>query len=183
MSRIILFCFLSWICLNATAEIKKQYNDNARFQEVPWSETAVPLPPFPQQEEENWQSFYISEHYKNTASLHLQSLNVYDDYSIRYVLDIKTPTGVHNISAEGLRCNSRLHRTFAYGDTHSRKWITNTRSDWQSLDAGDEVRLQLRFIFCDDGTPRNHDDAVTRLIKLGTKTYHPQTQGNSSSSW
>ncbi len=181
MKKMLFAGLVLWCSTFVLAKSDPKYNENPRFKEVPWSEEKQPLPPFPEMGEDLWQEFYVNEQHKNTALLHLQSISVVpNDFTIRYVLNIKTPSGVNNISAEGLRCTDRLNKVMAYADTVNQRWIENKRGEWASIDSSDAVRLQIRYIFCDKGTPKDHNDAVDRVFKEGGKFYRGRTESRST---
>ena len=175
MKNMSLFCFLTLSVTLSFADMKPKYNDIAFPEEEVWSEVKLPLPPFPDLDNQKWQEFYVAERYPNQAYLYPASLSIGKDGTIRYVLNIKTSNGVDNISAEGIRCTDRQNKIFAYGDTIGREWIANRRADWSAIDISDQVHLQIRYIFCQDGLPRTHEDAVIRLIEVGSKDYKPKT--------
>ena len=173
MKKYILLGFLTLSTAYSFADMKAKYNDVAFPEEEVWSEAKLPLPPFPDLDSQKWQEFYVTERYQNQAYLYPASLSIGKDGTIRYVLNIKTRNGVDNLSAEGIRCTDRQNKIFAYGDTIGREWIANRRADWASIDTSDQVRLQIRYIFCQEGLPRDHEGAVKRLIEVGGKDYKP----------
>lgn len=165
MKKYILLLILGSLASLSFSAPKAKYNENPHFKDVPWSEDVLPLPPYPDMNEEEWQSFFVGINYKNITSLHVKSLNINtEDLTLRYVLNIKTPTGVDNISAEAFRCANRQNKIFAFADTKNKKWIKNQMSDWTSVNQNDSVRNEIYYMFCRDGVPKTRDEVINRFM-------------------
>lgn len=144
------------------ADNKRKYTTYAT-EDKEWAESEQALPPFPDLESDDWQSFYVSETYNNTPMILLDSIVIAPDNSARYILNVRGAKGSNNVSVEGIRCTNRLNKTFAFGDTSSNRWIMVQNSDWKSIRPQDSMRQRLREIFCFNTMPRNQEEAITRI--------------------
>ena len=78
-----------------------------------WEEVAVQLPASPK--ESSLQPFYVSATTDNRFWVDLDSVSVGSDGVVRYTLVVRTGTGAKNVSYEGMRCETRERRLYAFG--------------------------------------------------------------------
>ncbi len=97
MKKLSLFCVLVLSTALSFADMKAKYNNVAFPEEEIWSEAKLPLPPFPDLDNQKWQEFYVAERYANQAYLYPASLSIGKDGTVRYVLNIKTSNGVIHV--------------------------------------------------------------------------------------
>ena len=94
-----------------------------------------------------------------------QSLNIGDDGVVRYTLAIISTSGAQNTSFEGILCNKREYRRYAYGSGD--RWHKLAGSGWQRITRGgnDGYRYALyRHYLCDiNGTNSSVDGILQRI--------------------
>ncbi len=67
---------------------------------------------------------------KNRFYVDGDSLSLGADRVIRYALVIKSPSGVANVSYEGMRCKTGEYKVYAFG-TRDGQWVTSQAPKWQ----------------------------------------------------
>lgn len=101
------------------------------FEEGPaWAESSVSLPLPPQ--ESSLQGFLVSALATNRFFVDTNSVSVGDDGVVRFTLVIQAPSGVRNVSYEGMRCSTGERRAYAYGAADG-TWSPARQSDWQRI--------------------------------------------------
>ena len=117
-------------------------NDNGYIDDSsPWQEDELLLPAYP--EEQNLLVLDIAEPKRRfTYMIDSLSLRVGNDGVIRYTLVIESNRGVRNISFEGIRCEEKEYKIYAYG---SRKGELKTvrKSKWQRIKLRPQYRKEL----------------------------------------
>lgn len=145
-----------------------------------FNESQIDLPEFPDVEQGQWLELYISPTYKGQARILLDSIQVAEDGSVRYVFNNRSSSGYDNVTAEGLLCVGGLLnsdgaklKTFAYGDTSTKRWIMPRRSDWQVIggkrNAVDPVRSTLYEAFCVEHKLKTADNFRKTLMQKYSK--------------
>lgn len=95
-----------------------------------WKEVAVNLPPIPQPA--NLLPFDVSAATSQRFALDEKSLTVGADGVVRYTLVGVSPSGVRNISYEGIRCESHEQKIYALGHDDG-TWSQARNSEWQPI--------------------------------------------------
>lgn len=147
----------SWASNNQIRE-----NSNYAFDDTPWSEQDYTIPSYPAKP--NWQEYFLSTRRSNRLFIDLGTYSVGKDGVARYVLRVQSPSGAENVSFEGIRCQGRQLRKYAFGDTVNHRWIESLKSTWRTIDFDDREHRELRDALCQDGTPvQTSDEAAKRL--------------------
>ena len=89
------------------------YNFDDEFDKKPWQEVETQLPPAPR--EETLIPFYVSPTAQGVFSVDGATISVGSDGVVRYVLVVVAHGGARNVSYEGLRCDTRERRLYAFG--------------------------------------------------------------------
>ena len=103
---------------------------------------------------------------KNRFYIDRNSVSLGADWVVRYTSVIKSPSGIANVSYEGLRCKTSEYKVYAYG-TRSGTWTTAREPTWQEigrLAANFRYSLWVDYL-CDSEAVggRNAKDLVARL--------------------
>jgi len=162
LKRLITATALSLLALHSYASGPDYMRKNSTYvfeDDKPWQENDTVLPAFPTQGD--WIGFYVNNTSTNQTAIDAKTLTIDTDRVIRYVLQVKSPAGAENLSVEGLRCDGRQLKVYAFGDTVNHRWIKSLKADWRPL--SDPLRDRLRTIFCDNGTPTDTAAAVALL--------------------
>jgi hypothetical protein len=96
----------------------------------PWDELQTQLPPYPKPE--NLLKFNIGSNTANSYFVDAASVSVSEDGVVRYTLVIKTGGGATNVSFEGIRCDGRAVRVYAFGHPNS-QWSRARDSNWRDI--------------------------------------------------
>ena len=95
-----------------------------------WDEMQAQLPPYPKPE--NLLRFDIGSNTANRYFVDASSVSVGEDGVVRYTLVIRSGGGANNVSFEGIRCNSREVRVYAFGHPGS-QWTRARNAGWRAI--------------------------------------------------
>lgn len=132
-----------------------------------WQEVDAPLPPPPQ--EASLQRFYVSAMADNVFQIDLASLSVGSDGVIRYVLVVQTPGGGRNVSFEGMRCETRERRLYAFGRPDG-TWAMARSKQWAVVENKVVNRHHAALMteyFCPDGIAVRTADEAVAVLRAG----------------
>lgn len=121
------------------------------YDKKPWQEIEAQLPPAPR--EETLLPFYVSATASNVFRIDGSSLSVAPDGVVRYVLVVQSASGVRNVSFEGIRCETREWRLYAFGRPDG-SWSKSRSNQWRPIEnrAVNQYHATLhREYFCPDG--------------------------------
>ncbi len=138
-----------------------------------WEEMQTKLPPYPKPETllkldvgGSANNFFVDG----------ASLTVGDDGVVRYALMVKTTGGATNVSFEGIRCDTRELRVYAFGRPNG-EWSRARNTGWRYIEFRDVNNYHLTLFrehFC---PTRNTIATVPQIIRtlkqrgpLGTST-------------
>jgi hypothetical protein len=135
------------------------------FEEKPWQEVEVQLPPYP--EETGFYSFYVSPTAENRFFVDIQTLSVGQDEVVRYILMVVSPSGAKNVSFEGMRCREKAYRIYALGRSDG-TWSKTRHERWLPVPAAVSNRhhaaLYAEF-FCPGGSINYRVEEILKAIK------------------
>lgn len=156
--------------------------DKSRYvepEQKPQQELEVALPAFPDKTS-SWLRFETTAVTKNRFFIDRDSLSIGEDGVIRYALIIQSPSGVKNVSFEGMRCNSAEIKQYAWGGPDG-QWSPARNPQWQVIRAdrmnGQHVTLMEQYFCTTDAVIRKASDIVRLLEKGGVS----RTPGDSTS--
>jgi len=139
-----------------------------------WREEDVPLPPYPRQQD--LIEFRPSELVSFRFFIDGATLKVGEDGVVRYTLVARSPSGVDNVSFEGMRCESGMYRVYATARS-DRTWVTRTASGWREIQPNPMQRWHQalrREYFCpQNAIIRDAAEGVDALRRGG----HPNKGG------
>ncbi|WP_158253640.1 CNP1-like family protein [Chromobacterium alticapitis] len=157
------------LCLSLTAhaENKQIKNDNYAFDnDKPWEEQAYALPDYPQAAD--WLEVKPDWLQQNRFYVDAKTLSVGGDGVVRFVSRVRSPSGVENLSVEGIQCKDNRYKAYAFGDDINHRWIASMAPQWQDIAGSDKLRRELRALLCPYGSaPRDAAQAVESLRKGG----------------
>ena len=97
------------------------------------------------------------------------SLSVGADNVVRYTLIARSPSGVANVTYEGIRCETGTYRIYAYGQDG--RWAANNASEWRLIEPKAISRwhneLKVRYFCPTRGTILNAAEGVDALRRGG----------------
>ena len=131
----------------------------------PWQEQAVSLPAYPA--DADLLPFPVDlPDLSQTFALDAKSLSVGADRVVRYTVAITSTSGARNVIHEGIRCETREFRTYAYGEA-SHQFRPTQGDKWHSISAqgwGGFRAVLLRDYLCDNHLSPYHLNEITRRL-------------------
>ena len=133
-------------------------------EEKPFKEDALSLPAYP--DDAALIEVRPRGHSQNRFYVDRNSVSLGADWVVRYTAVIKSPSGIANVSYEGLRCKTSEYKVYAYG-TRSGTWTNAREPTWQDvgrIEANFRYSLWVDYL-CDSEAVggRNAKDLVARL--------------------
>lgn len=130
----------------------------------PWVELEVKLPLFPKPE--NLLQFDPSAASSNHFYIDPGSISIGSDGAVRYTLVVRSSSGAENVSYEGIRCETREQKYYAFGGRDG-TWSKARLSEWRRIEYK-EINRQHAVLyadyFCPDRKPvKSSRDAVNRF--------------------
>lgn len=132
--------------------------------EEEWKEGEFSFPAYPAAS--SLLRFEISGPSYNLHYVDPDSITIGTDGVVRYSVVVKTPSGVENISFEGIRCEEGQWKAYAFG-RHG-KWQAARDAQWRTVpyQSLEGYRHALfRTYFCPDGLPRRSPEEIIASIK------------------
>ncbi|MGB5539854.1 MAG: CNP1-like family protein [Gammaproteobacteria bacterium] len=131
----------------------------------PWKELAGELPAYPEQ------SRLLDLDIDTGANpfryyLDPASLTAGDDRVVRFTSVIVSPSGVWNVTYEGLRCGDRSYRRIAYGSNG--QWHALPETPWQRISGSGTQRYRkvlYEKYMCPPAEPYRNADQILRRLR------------------
>ena len=134
-----------------------------------WHELDANLPPYP--EKKNLLNLKIgTDDTQFAVNLDKPSLVRGDDGVVRYTVVLIPPSGVWNVSNEGLRCGEKVYRRYAYGIDG--RWQPMENSPWREVRGSGANRYRgilYHDYFCN---PMKPDQTVQEMIDSFSENWH-----------
>lgn len=140
-----------------------------------WEEVEVLLPAPPKQQD--LLSFYVSAATDNRFFVDPASISVGGDGVVRYTLVVLTSGGVRNVSFEGMRCETKERRLYAFGRADG-TWSKARSNQWERVREAVNNRHHAALFqeyLCPNGVIVQDVEEVKRLLRRGG--YSPGTGG------
>lgn len=137
-----------------------------------WVENEVQLPSPPRQED--LIGFYVSATTDNHFFVDPTSLSVGNDGVVRYVLVVVSGAGARNVSFEGMRCDTRERRLYAFGRSDG-TWSKSRSSHWERVREASNNRHHAALFqeyFCPGGISVKDAAEARNALRRGG---HPST--------
>ncbi|MBX9349372.1 CNP1-like family protein [Chromobacterium vaccinii] len=152
------------LCLSLPALAgSDRINKNIEFQEEqPWAEQDYALPDYPQTPD--WIEVKPDWLQQNRFFVDAKTLSVGGDGVVRFVSRVLTPSGVENLSAEGILCKNNQYKAYGFGDSINHRWIASMRPQWLAINGTDKLRRELRELMCPSHSPPR--DAAQAIASL-----------------
>lgn len=129
---------MRWLLLPALAALTVQAAGQANVQKSDWEleqerrdwkESEARLPAYPKTD--GLIEFFVSGAASFRFFIDPASLSLESDGVVRYTLVARSPSGVTNISYEGIRCANGSYRVFAHGNDG--RWAVR-QSEWRQIE-------------------------------------------------
>jgi hypothetical protein len=162
-----LVCVFGVVMATASHADEVRYTTDEYGNPTIWQEDNVPLPPFPEGQNLVRVSAPIGGG-RNQYFVDRASIAPGKDRVVRYTVVVRSPSGVQNVMHEGLACDVREVKTYAYGNSQ-REFKALSRPSWGPLThrgvKGYQGVLADRFL-CDES--RSYSDRDWILDRLDT---------------
>ena len=110
----------------------KDWDYNLDQEKKSWAELQAQIPAYPKAE--NLFQFYAGAATTHNFFVDSASVSVGDDGVVRYTLMIKTGGGATNVSFEGIRCEARELKVYAFGRPNG-EWSRARDPQWKRIEA------------------------------------------------
>ena len=131
--RVLRLALLSGLLMTLPAAAQwKDWDYELDQEKKPWDELQTKLPPYPKPE--NLLKFDMGSNTSHSYFVDAASISVGDDGVVRYTLMIKAAGGATNVSFEGIRCDTRQVRVYAFGHP-SNQWSRARNAGWRDIEA------------------------------------------------
>lgn len=146
-------------------------------EEKEFKEDAVKLPPAPA--DTGLIEFRPRGSSKNRFYIDGTTLSLGADRVVRYTLLVKSPSGVANVSYEGMRCKTSEYKVYAYGAKDG-KWINASEPKWQTTGVtASNFRYSLWVDYLCNSEAVNGSDVQDLIANLkGKDPYRSNTTKN-----
>ena len=133
-----------------------------------WGEVEVKLPPH--SKPGNLIRFEVSSASSNRFYIDPDSVSVGGDGVVRYTLVIRSAAGAENISYEGIRCETREQKYYAFGRRDG-NWSSAQSPEWRYIEYKEINRqhgvLYLDYFCPDKRRPVGPPPVIIRRLKYG----------------
>lgn len=163
---LILLCFLPIVAYAAAYGAEDEFDG-----EKSWVELQTQLPAYPKPE--NLLTFDVGPTSKHHYSVDALSITVGQDNVVRYSLVVKSSAGAMNVSYEGIRCDTRERKLYAFGRSDN-TWSKARVSKWESLENVSQhypQRELARYFFCPEQSIVKDPEEAIKALKMGI---HPR---------
>lgn len=154
-------CLLALFGGQALAGFEEDYESKK------WQELEFQLPAKP--ERANYLGFYVSATTDNRFFVDAKSVSIGADGVVRYTLIIETAGGANNVSFEGMRCETRERRTYAFGRSDG-VWSKSRSNQWEKIrEAANNRQYAALFLeyFCPGGVIVAKAEDALGLLRRG----------------
>lgn len=137
-----------------------------------WQERVADFPAAPLAE--NLLPFYVSAATSNDFFVDGASISVGSDGVVRYVLVVQAAGGARNVSFEGIRCETKEYRDYAFGRPDG-SWSKSRNENWRQIrDVPANRHHFALFIdyFCPGGVIALSVDHVRDVLRRGPYRDH-----------
>lgn len=134
-------------------------------EEKPWREIEAQLPAYPRPE--TLIPFQVSSAISNRYFVDAASVSVGSDGVVRYSLVVKSEAGAETVSFEGMRCDTRERKLYAFGRRDG-SWARNRNARWLPIDSHARQARHHMVLFGDffcpaDNIVRTAEEAIGAL--------------------
>lgn len=132
-----------------------------------WEEVEFQMPEPPRQQD--LLPFYVSASTDNQFLIDPLSVSVGADGVVRYTLIVVVPSGTRNVSFEGMRCETKERRVYAFGRADG-AWSKARSSRWERVKEAVNNRHHAALFqdyFCPDGVIVRSAEEARGFLRRG----------------
>ncbi len=163
LSFVVLLLLSQLLSLPAQAGFLGIFDDEFDAEKKPWEELQAKLPAYPNIAQAL--PLEVASARPTQFFVDPKSIAVSEDGVVRYSLIAKSSSGVLNVSYEGIRCETREKKLYAFGRQGS-AWSRNRFAKWEGVLPSRNPQQNVLFtdFFCPRGDiVRNTSEAVSAL--------------------
>src|SRR5258706_11799035 len=142
--------------------------DSEETEKKRWRKSEAKLPPYPKSA--NIIAFDVSAASSNRFYIDPDSISVGSDGVVRYTVVVRSPSGAENISYEGIRCETREQKYYAFGRRDG-TWANARSGEWRYIEPKDINRqhavLYLDYFCPDKKRPAAPPQVIINRFKYG----------------
>ncbi|BBL34685.1 hypothetical protein Nstercoris_00927 [Nitrosomonas stercoris] len=164
--RNLILCLTSILCLSACISQSK-FIDTLDYKKD-WETIQANLPAYPQPAD------LLEFDAGPTAQLRYfidqQSISIDEQRVIRYTIVAQSAQGADNVAYEGIRCETRERKRYAFGNNETHTWVRAKNSQWQLLEMVTQSLAQrelAKFYFCPRGLVVGSPKEAIHALKAG----------------
>jgi hypothetical protein len=160
----LLCCCASTFAAAATAP--REYDEDDLPAKA-WVEREASLPPYPQPA--GLVEFSVSGATRNRFFIDVDTLSSGADGVVRYTLVVRSPGGAENVSFEGIRCETREVKYYAFGQRNG-TWSRTRDAQWRYIEyqgANSQHAVLFREILCPEGARPPAAPQIVRRLRYG----------------
>ncbi|NDC09759.1 MAG: hypothetical protein EBZ75_10525 [Oxalobacteraceae bacterium] len=159
-SRLVLVLGCCWSVMASAGLLSDEDNKTLLKEE---SALALPAPP----KSDDLMRYAVGAGASMTFTIDAKSVSVGDDQIVRYSSVITSPSGVMNVSYEGIRCKTAERKLFATGGPDG-SWNTLPDAEWRRISSAGANSYQatlFKEFFCDGGAVAGKAAAIVDRIR------------------
>jgi hypothetical protein len=137
-----------------------------------WAELKTVLPPYPKPA--SLAEFPVSGATTNRFLLDADTLSIGSDGVVRYVLVVRSPSGAENVSYEGIRCETRETKYYAFGQRNG-SWSPVKDAQWRYIEYREANRqhgVLFKDIVCAEAALPFTKQEIVRRLRYGAPVQH-----------
>jgi hypothetical protein len=149
----------------AQAQTTDKFDEDFDNKNKHWVEIALKLPSPPKTAD--LLPFYVGPTATQTSALDVKSLSVGADGVVRYTIVTTSPSGVKNISFEGIRCASFEFKLYAIGHQNG-SWARSRNDQWRPISQTAANRQQAALaqdFFCQGKVVTGKPGEILRAMR------------------
>ncbi len=127
-----LVAVISLLLARPAAAQWKDWDYDLDQEKKPWTELQAQIPAYPKPE--NLLKFDVGAATPHSYFVDRASVSVGDDGVVRYTLMVRASGGATNVSFEGIRCEARELKVYAFGRANG-EWSRARDSQWRRIEA------------------------------------------------
>jgi CNP1-like family len=163
-----IFAFVICVFAFSNAHAQNYPIQSPNIEEKTWVEEEVELPVFPK--DENLMPFSFTTDTTSKFFVDSESIKVGEDGVVRYTLVVKSAGGAINVSVEGIRCDSKEWKSYAFGRRDG-TWVKAKQAKWRTIQRYATIRHhdELRkYYFCpNDNIIKRPQQAISTFRRGG----------------
>lgn len=171
MAKRYFILLLALLCTGSALAGWGDFEYNFDDDSKPWREIQAQLPAYP--DLKTALPFFVSAATDNKFFIDPKSISVGEDGIVRYTLIVQSPSGVLNVSFEGIRCATHEKKLYAFG-REDNTWSRNRYAKWTPIKyeyLNRQHHVLYDDFFCPDAIIVKDANEAISALKRGLHSY------------